>query len=183
MKNSSRFDAMIAANFARSSSGLRASAASSSTRSLNASHDSSRLKNAGSSEGRSGAHDSTPAPAITTRRPNTSVSMSARLARPAAPSSGHRYLRARSAASSPCGRIVTSCTFGRCSASSALASRRMAASLFTRTRSSRLRLTYCRCVFCGSAAPMVAGDVRDDLHVVARQAEDLGASRMYWLCL
>ena len=43
MKNSSRFEAQIAANFTRSSSGMSGSAASSSTRSLNASHDSSRL--------------------------------------------------------------------------------------------------------------------------------------------
>ena len=45
MKNSSRFDAAMAANLTRSSSGVEGSAASSSTRSLNASHDSSRLMN------------------------------------------------------------------------------------------------------------------------------------------
>ncbi len=43
MKNSSRFDATIAANLTRSSSAFVGSVASSSTRSLNASHESSRL--------------------------------------------------------------------------------------------------------------------------------------------
>src|SRR5262245_6199719 len=45
MKNSSRFDPAIAANFTRSRSGVRGSAASSSTRSLNANQESSRLMN------------------------------------------------------------------------------------------------------------------------------------------
>ena len=44
MKNSSRFEEVIAQNFTRSSSGLLSSSASSSTRELNSSHDSSRLK-------------------------------------------------------------------------------------------------------------------------------------------
>ena len=44
MKNSSRFEATIAANFTRSSRGFDTSAASSATRSLNASQESSRLK-------------------------------------------------------------------------------------------------------------------------------------------
>jgi hypothetical protein len=44
MKNSSRFDAKIAANFTRSSSGWSASSASWRTRSSKSSHDSSRLK-------------------------------------------------------------------------------------------------------------------------------------------
>ncbi len=44
MKNSSRFDEVIAQNFNRSSSGTSGSSASSSTRALNCSHDSSRLK-------------------------------------------------------------------------------------------------------------------------------------------
>ena len=43
MKNSSRFEPKMARNFTRSSSGHRGFKASSSTRSLNASHDSSRL--------------------------------------------------------------------------------------------------------------------------------------------
>ena len=45
MKNSSRFDATMATNFRRSTSGTVGSRASSSTRSLNPSHDSSRLMN------------------------------------------------------------------------------------------------------------------------------------------
>ncbi len=44
MKNSSRFEEAIAQNFTRSSSGVLGSSASSSTRELNCSHDSSRLK-------------------------------------------------------------------------------------------------------------------------------------------
>ena len=44
MKNSSRFDSQIAANLARSSSGTDSSSASCSTRSLNSSQESSRLK-------------------------------------------------------------------------------------------------------------------------------------------
>ena len=43
MKNSSRFEAAMAANLTRSSRGTDGSAASASTRSLNASQDSSRL--------------------------------------------------------------------------------------------------------------------------------------------
>src|SRR5512145_1257353 len=46
MKNSSRFELKIARNFTRSSSGTLGSWASSSTRRLNSSHDSSRLMNA-----------------------------------------------------------------------------------------------------------------------------------------
>ncbi len=44
MKNSSRFDATIATNLSRSSSGTRSSSASLSTRRLNASQVSSRLR-------------------------------------------------------------------------------------------------------------------------------------------
>ena len=46
MKNSSRFDEKIAQNFTRSSSGSSRSAASSSTRALKSSHESSRLRSA-----------------------------------------------------------------------------------------------------------------------------------------
>ena len=45
MKNSSRFDATMATNFSRSARGTLGSRASSSTRSLNPSHESSRLMN------------------------------------------------------------------------------------------------------------------------------------------
>ena len=44
MKNSSRFDEKIEQNFTRSSSGTESSAASSSTRALNSSQESSRLR-------------------------------------------------------------------------------------------------------------------------------------------
>ena len=46
MKNSSRFELKMARNFTRSSRGTLGSCASSSTRRLNSSHDSSRLTNA-----------------------------------------------------------------------------------------------------------------------------------------
>ena len=49
MKNSSRFELKMARNFTRSSSGTLGSCASSSTRRLNSSHDSSRLTNASAS--------------------------------------------------------------------------------------------------------------------------------------
>ena len=55
MKNSSRFDDAMAANLIRSSSGVEGSAASSSTRSLKASHESSRLKK----RARPGGHEMT----------------------------------------------------------------------------------------------------------------------------
>jgi len=45
MKNSSRFDETMARNLRRSKMGSEASAASSRTRELNCSHDSSRLRN------------------------------------------------------------------------------------------------------------------------------------------
>ena len=65
MKNSSRFDAAIAANLTRSSSGMVGSAASSSTRSLNASHDSSRLMNRLLSWACGRRHPTTPAGRMT----------------------------------------------------------------------------------------------------------------------
>ena len=78
MKNSSRFDAAIAANLTRSSSGTVASAASSSTRSLKASHDSSRLMKRLAVVGVRRRHPTTPAGRMTSCRPNTSTNMSAR---------------------------------------------------------------------------------------------------------
>ena len=78
MKNSSRFEATMAANLTRSSSGTPASAASSSTRSLNASHDSSRLMNSDGSSTAARAHSVAPAWRIRIWRPYVSANMSAR---------------------------------------------------------------------------------------------------------
>ena len=79
MKNSSRLQATMQANFSRSSSGFVASQASSSTRSLNSSQDSSRFRNSSGSRRRGFMR--TPRPAASRKaslRPKTSISMSAR---------------------------------------------------------------------------------------------------------
>ena len=102
MKNSSRFDEKIEQNLTRSSSGIDSSAASSSTRALKSSHESSRFRSvAGAATGRFGHQ---PHPSVTVRG-SGGLTSGNDLATP--PADGSRPPAAYSAIVAPVHQIMT----------------------------------------------------------------------------
>ena len=184
MKNSSRFDAAIATNLTRSSSGLPVSAASSSTRSLKASQDSSRLKNSC-------------LPAVCVRSRKLTLRPDHELAAERLQRTCRRALRAASCSivTSPVpsqlhihGRSLRTSryrvTFCRCSASSALATRRMRGQFVTIKRSCRSSARIRQVTVLRTPPAMIAGDVRHDRRLLVGQTEDLRCeANRYCECL
>ena len=166
MKNSSRFDATIAANLARSSSGLRGVGGFLEHALVEREPRQLAVEERRLERGTLGAHESTPAPAITTRRPNTSVEHV-----------GAAAATSRSIVRSP----VPSSAMHSDSPSAAADLLHLLQMLGVERvgePQNRRELVHAHPILAVKphvrqvrllrhAAAMVAGDVRDDLHVVA----------------